>query len=283
MTKILSLEDILQGSSEKLGLNEICVATGLRKEVSVLKVRYYRRLSSSLKKNLLPTIAIITPQAVNQLCSKGINSYRSLFTNIVFMVIAKSQHVPDLMKTIAMTKHIPIAASEFDEYYLESSVKGLIRERVDEKTAIHGVVIETCGRGIIIVGASGIGKTTSALEYVKKVGYWIADDMVVIRKNIKGELIARGHVKIRKYLYYKKEGIIPVEKILAADKIKKWTKLSAIIDVERSNIKGNVFNETKRKVLATTLPCLKINISASGYFNENLLEKMVKKLKKDSQ
>ena len=283
MTKILSLEDILQGSSEKLGLNEICVATGLRKEVSVLKVRYYRRLSSSLKKNLLPTIAIITPQAVNQLCSKRINSYRSLFTNIVFMVIAKSQHVPDLMKTIAMTKHIPIAASEFDEYYLESSVKGLIRERVDEKTAIHGVVIETCGRGIIIVGASGIGKTTSALEYVQKGSYWIADDIVVIRKNIKGELIAHGHAKIKKYLHYGKEGIIPVEKTLDAGKIKKETKLSAIIDVERSNIKGNVFNETKRKVLATTLPCLKINISASGYFNENLLEKMVKKLKKDSQ
>ena len=282
MNKILSLENILQGSSEKLGLNEIFATAGLKKEVSALNVRCYRRLSSLLKKKLLPTIAILTPQTVNQLCSKGINAYRSLFTNIVFMVIAKSQHVPDLMNTIAVTKHIPIAASDFDEYYLESSVKGFIRERVYEKKTIHGVMIETCGMGIIIVGASGIGKTTSALEYVKKEGYWIADDLVVIRKNIKGELIARGHAKIKKYLHYKKEEIIPIEKILAADKIKKWKKLSAIIDVERSNLKGNAFNETKRKVLATTLPCLKINISAYGYFNENLLEKAVKRLKKDS-
>jgi serine kinase of HPr protein (carbohydrate metabolism regulator) len=283
MNKILSLENILRGSSEKLGLNEIFATAGLKKEVSALNVRCYRRLSSSLKKNLLPTIAIITPQAVKQLCSKEINSYRSLFTNIVFMVIAKSQHVPDLLKTIAETKHIPIAASAFDEYYMESSVKGLIRERVDEKTAIHGVVIETCGMGIIIVGASGIGKTISALEYVKKEGYWIADDLVVIRKNIKGELIAHCHAKIKKYLHYGKEGIIPIRKILDAGKIKKWTKLSAVIDVERSNIKGNAFSETKREILATTLPCLKINVSASGYFNGNLLEKMVRKLKKDSQ
>ena len=283
MNKILSVENILQGSSEKIGLNEIFATTGLIKEVSALKVRCYRRLSFSLKKNLLPTIAIITPQAVNQLCSKGINSYVSLFTNIVFIVIAKSQYVPDLLKTIAETKHIPIAASDFDEYYLESSLKGLIRERVDKKTVIHGVVIETCGMGIIIVGASGIGKTTSALEYVQKGNYWIADDLVVIRKNIKGELIARGHAKIKKYLYYEKEGIIPVKKILDAGKIKKWTKLSAVIDVARTNIKGNSFSETKREILGTTLPCLKINISTSGYFNENLLEKMVKKLKKDSQ
>jgi serine kinase of HPr protein (carbohydrate metabolism regulator) len=283
MNKKLSLENILQGSSEKLGLNEIFATAGLIKEVSALNVRCYRRLFFSLKNNLLPTIAIITPQAVNQLCSKGINSHGSLFTNIVFMVIAKSQHVPDLMKAIAETKHIPIAASDFDAYYLESSVKGLIRERVDEKTAIHGVVIETCGMGIIIVGASGIGKTTSALEYVQKGSYWIADDLVVVRKNIKGELIAHGHAKIKKYLHYGKEGIIPVRKILDAGKIKEETKLAAIISVERTNIKGNAFSETKREILDTTLPCLKISISASGYFNENLLEKMVKKLKKGSQ
>jgi len=282
MKKKLSLENIFQESSEKLGLNEIFATAGLIKEVSALNVRCYRRLSFSPKINLLPTIAIITPQSVNQLCAKSINSNGSLFTNIVFIIIAKSQHIPDLMKTIAENKHIPIAASFFDEYYLESKVKGLIRERVYEKTIIHGVMIETCGMGIIIVGASGIGKTTAALEYVQKGSYWIADDLVVIRKNIKGELIAHGHTKIKKYLYYGKEGIIPVEKILNAGKIKKETKLAAIIDVERTNIKGNAFRKTKRQILGTTLRCLNISISASGYFNKNLLEKMVKTLKKDS-
>jgi serine kinase of HPr protein (carbohydrate metabolism regulator) len=281
MNKKLSLKNIIQGRSEKLGLNEIFANAGLMKEVSALNVRCYRRLSFSLKKNLLPTIAIITPQAVNQLCSKGINSYGSLFTNIVFIIIAKSERVPDMMKNIAKTQHIPIVASTFDECYLESLVKGVIRERVDEKTAIHGVVIETCGMGIIIAGESGIGKTTSALEYVQKGSCWIADDLVVVRKNIKGELIAQGHAKIKKYLHYGKEGIIPVKKILDAGKIKKDTKLSAIIDVERTNIKGNSFTETKREILGTALPCLKISISASDYFNKNLLEKMVKKLKKD--
>jgi serine kinase of HPr protein (carbohydrate metabolism regulator) len=278
MNKKLSLENILQRTSEKLGLNEIFATAGLMKEVSALNVRCYRRLSFSLKENLLPTIAVITPQAVNQLCSKGINAYGSLFKNIVFIVIAESQRVPYIMKTIAETQHIPIAASAFDEYYLESSIKGLIRERVKGKTAIHGVVIESCGMGIIIVGASSIGKTTSALAYVQKGSYWIADDLVVVRKNIKGELIARGHAKIKKYLHYGKEGIIPVKKILDAGKIKKETKLVAIIAVERTNIKGNAFSETKREILGTKLTCLKISISASGYFNENLLEKMVKKL-----
>ena len=161
---------------------------GWTKEVPALNVRCYRRLSSSLKKNLIPTIAILTPQAVNKLRTQGINFYGSLFKNIVYIVIARSKKVPDFMITMAAAKHIPIAAAVFDEYYLESSIKGLIRERVHKKTSIHGVVIEIGGRGILIVGVSGIGKTTAALEYVQKEGYWVADDLAVIRKNNKGEL-----------------------------------------------------------------------------------------------
>lgn len=248
-----------------------------------MNVRCYRRLCSSLKKNLVPTIAILTPQAVNKLYAQGINSYSSLFKNIVYIVIAKSKQVPDFIKTMAVAKNIPITASVFDEYYLESSIKGLIRERVHKKTNIHGVVIETGGMGILIFGASGIGKTTAALDYVQKEGYWIADDLAVICKNDQGELIAQGHAKIKKYLHYGQEGIIPVEKILAAGKIKKETKISAIISVERTAIKGNAFSETKRKILDTALPCLNINISVSDYFNENLLEKMIRKLKKAYQ
>lgn len=240
-------------------------------------------MSSSLKKNLIPTIAILTPQAVNKLRTQGINFYGSLFKNIVYIVIARSKQVPDFMITMAAAKHIPIAASVFDEYYLESSIKGLIRERVHKKTSIHGVVIETGGMGILITGASGIGKTAAALEYVQKEGYWIADDLAVIQKNNQGELIARGHAKIKKYLHYRKEGIIPVEKIFPAGKIKAEAKLSVIIHVERTGTKGNVISKTKRKILDAALPCLNITISASGYFNENLLEKMIKKFKKAYQ
>ncbi len=237
-------------------------------------------MSCSLKKNLSPTIAIMTPQALNKLSAQRINFYSSLLKNIVFIVIAKSQKVPDFLKAMAAANRIPIATSGFDEYYLTSSIKGMIREKVHKKTSIHGVLIESGGMGMLIVGASGIGKTTAALKYVQKEGYWIADDLAVIRRNNHGELIARGHAKIKKYLDYGKEGIIPVEKILATKKIKNETKIKAIINVEKILINGSVFSETKKKILDTDLPCLNINISDSGYFNEKLLEKTIKKLKK---
>jgi serine kinase of HPr protein (carbohydrate metabolism regulator) len=283
MSKKLTLKNIIRESSKKLGLKEIFANNGLNKEVTALKVSCYRRISFTIKKNVFPTIAILTPQAVNQLCLKEIKSYGAFFKNIIFIVIAKSQHVPDLIKKIAVTKQIPIASSVFDEYYLESSIKGLIQERICEKKNIHGVIIEIHGMGIIIVGASGIGKTTSALEYVQTEGYWIADDLVIVKKTKNGELIANGHPKIKNLLNHQEDGIISVANVLAADKIKKRTKLSAIIEVERTNIKGTSFTEIKRNIFGTILPCYKISISASGYFNQNLLENIIKKLEKGSQ
>jgi serine kinase of HPr protein (carbohydrate metabolism regulator) len=280
MNKKLSLENVIQEISEKLGLTEVCSSIEYKKKVTALKVRCYRRLSSSLKKNVYPTIAIFTPQTVNQLSSKGVNPLVQFFKNIVFIVVAKSSVVPESIKIIGQFQRIPMAASVFDEYYLESSIRGLIREKVNGKTALHGVLIEVSKKGIFISGASGIGKTTSAVNCVREKGYWIADDIVVFKKNIKGELIAQGHNKIRKYVHDRNKGIIPVNQILTNNKIKKETKLSAIIDVKRAGIKENSFVLTNNDILGTTVPCYKINISASGYFNENLLEKVIRKLEK---
>lgn len=248
--------------------------------MTALNVRCYRRLSSSLKNNLLPTVAVLGPQAVNKLSAQGIDSCSSLFKNIVYIVIARSKNVPEFMKTMAEARRIPVAASFFDEYYLTSSIKGMIRETVRQKTSVHGVVIEAGGTGMLIAGASGIGKTTAALEYVQKEGYWIADDLAVIHKNRQGELVARGHAKIRKYLHYGRKGIIPVSEMLPACKIRKETRLSAIIRVEKTGIKRSVLSETKMKIINTVLPCINTNITASGYFDKNLLEKAIKKLKK---
>ena len=85
----------------------------------------------------------------------------------------------------------------------------------------HGVVFECQGRGILITGASGIGKTTSALVLVKEGNYWIADDIAVVKRNQKGELIARGHAKIKNLLHTRETGIVPVKKILNSDRIKR--------------------------------------------------------------
>jgi HPr kinase/phosphorylase len=153
---------------------------------------------------------------------------------------------------------------------------------MQEIAKFHGVVFECQGRGILITGASGIGKTTSALVLVKEGNYWIADDIAVVKRNQKGELIARGHAKIKNLLHTKETGIVPVKKILDFNRIKKQTALVGIIEVRRAGVSRFSFDSRETEILGTKLRCVQVKISSSGYFDKNLLKKAIQQFKKDS-
>ncbi len=153
---------------------------------------------------------------------------------------------------------------------------------MQEMENFHGVVFECQGRGILITGASGIGKTTSALVLVKEGNYWIADDITVVKKNQKGELIAHGHAKIKNLLHMRETGIIPVKKILNSDRIKKQTTLAGIIEVRRAGVSHFSLDSRETEILGTKLRCVQVRIPFSGYFDKNLLKKAIQQFKKDS-
>jgi HPr kinase/phosphorylase len=153
---------------------------------------------------------------------------------------------------------------------------------MQEIANFHGVVFECQGRGILITGASGIGKTTSALVLVKEGNYWIADDIVVIKRKQRGKLIASGHAKIKNLLHTKETGIVPVKKILDSNRIKKQTTLAGIIEVRKAGVSRFSLNSREMEILGTKLPCVQVKIPSSGYFDKNLLKKAIQQFKKDS-
>ena len=102
-----------------------------------------------------------------------------------------------------------------------SQGKGTLKSRC---LSLHGVAMETGGKGLLITGASGIGKTTATLGAMGPGCFWIADDLAVIGKDAEGTLIMTGHRKIRKYLHTEKTGIIEVSRILPAKQIKNRTR-----------------------------------------------------------
>jgi HPr kinase/phosphorylase len=139
--------------------------------------------------------------------------------------------------------------------------------------SLHGVALEMGGKGFLITGASGIGKTTAALKAMMPGHFWIADDLAVIGKNQAGALIITGHQKIRKYLHTEQTGIIEVIRILPASQIKNKTRLQAVIDVVRTDTDAVTSELHEKEILETKLPCLRISIPNSSYFNPNLLKK----------
>lgn len=143
------------------------------------------------------------------------------------------------------------------------------------RLSLHGVAMETGGKGLLITGASGIGKTTATIGAMAPGYFWIADDLALIGKDSEGTLIMTGHRKIRKYLHTEKTGIIEVSRVLPATQIKKKTRLDAVIDVVRTDTDAVSCELLAREILETKLPCLRICIPRDGYFSQNLLKNAI--------
>jgi len=166
-------------------------------------------------------------------------------------------------------------------HYLKSILQDIIREKYLETILIHGMILDVEGKGILITGDSGIGKTTAVLKAAVNDYYWVADDVAVIKRNRKGELIAGGHKNIKKYLHTESSGIIPVITLLKPDRIKTKTILVAVINIVRTKERIITMTKGEKIILGNKLTSLSINIPFTSFFDDNLLKKSVRHLFKD--
>jgi len=149
-------------------------------------------------------------------------------------------------------------------------------KKLRKRISLHGVALEAAGIGILITGASGIGKTTSAMKAMMPGYFWIADDLAVIDRSPEGILVMTGHRKIQKFLHTEQTGIVEVRQIFPAGQIKNKARLDMIIDVVRKGTDAVHLERAEQEVLETPLPCIRIAIPETGYFDQNLLHKAIK-------
>lgn len=96
----------------------------------------------------------------------------------------------------------------------------------------HGVLVEVYGEGILILGESGVGKSETAIELVKRGHRLIADDAVEIRKVSNKSLVGTAPSNIRHFIELRGIGIINVSRIFGAGAVKLTEKIDYIINIE---------------------------------------------------
>ncbi len=99
-----------------------------------------------------------------------------------------------------------------------------------EKT-VHGVVMEVYGVGVLIRGKSGIGKSETALELIKRGHRLVADDAVVVKK-IDHEIFCQSEPLTRHLLEIRGVGIIDVQHLYGVGSVKIKQQLILIVDLE---------------------------------------------------
>ena len=139
-----------------------------------------------------------------------------------------------------------------------------LREELADRVMMHGVLVDIYGEGVLITGASGIGKSETALELIKRGHRLIADDAVEIKKIADRRLIGSCPEIIRYLIELRGIGIINVKELYGVGSVKDQKTVDLVIKLEvwdgqtgsydRLGLNEEYMDILGNKVLCNTIP-----------------------------
>ena len=108
----------------------------------------------------------------------------------------------------------------------------MLRNAMAPRVTMHGVLVEVYGEGLLITGDSGVGKSETALELIKRGHRLIADDAVIIRRTSRETLIGTAPPLIRYYKELRGIGVINARHIFGVGAVKPETNVDLVVNFE---------------------------------------------------
>lgn len=97
----------------------------------------------------------------------------------------------------------------------------------------HGVLVEVYGEGVLLLGESGVGKSETAIELVKRGHRLIADDAVEIKRVAQKRLTGTAPELIRHYIELRGIGVVDVRRIFGMSAIKETSGIDMVVNLEQ--------------------------------------------------
>lgn len=133
------------------------------------------------------------------------------------------------------------------------------------RISLHGVLVEVFGVGVLITGPSGIGKSETALEIVKRGHCLIADDVVEVKRIRDGHLMGTAPELLEHFMEIRGIGIIDVKTLYGARAVKKDVEIDMVIRLEnwdeRSPYDRLGLDEQNLDILGIEIPEVMIPVS----------------------
>ncbi|MGP4105544.1 HPr(Ser) kinase/phosphatase [Virgibacillus sp. L01] len=148
------------------------------------------------------------------------------------IVVSRGMDIPEVLLEAANASGVPILHSPRKTTRVISRLTNYLEAKFAPFTAIHGVLVDINGVGVLITGQSGVGKSETALELVKRGHRLIADDSVEIRQEDYDSLIGNPPPLIEHLLEIRGLGIINVMTLFGAGSVRSFKKISLIINLE---------------------------------------------------
>lgn len=148
------------------------------------------------------------------------------------IIITRGLDVPAELIEVANERQFPVLRSGVATTILLSRITTFLEKKLAPTATIHGVLVDVYGVGMLITGGSGIGKSETALELVKRGHRLVADDAVEIRQTADNLLYGSAPELIQHLLEIRGLGILNVMTLFGAGAVRTQKQISLVIKLE---------------------------------------------------
>ena len=147
------------------------------------------------------------------------------------LVITRGQQPHPECIEMAKKHNVTILLAQETTSYVISNLITFLKNALAPRITRHGVLMEVYGEGVFITGESGIGKSETAVELLKRGHRLIADDAVEIKKTSSSQLMGTAPSLIRNYIELRGIGVINVANLFGMGAIKEETAINLGINI----------------------------------------------------
>ena len=162
--------------------------------------------------------------------TQKLDSYFALKPPVV--VVSRELEIFPQMLECAQKYKVPLLRTPESTSVFLSSVVGILATELAPRVTRHGVLVEVYGEGILLLGESGVGKSETAVELVKRGHRLVADDAVEIRR-VSDQLIGKAPELIRHYIELRGIGVIDLQQLFGMGAVKLESQIDLVVKMER--------------------------------------------------
>lgn len=153
-------------------------------------------------------------------------------TKPVLVVFSRGLDISDVIIEAAKKYSVPILRTPDSTSSFTAALIAFLNVQLAPRITNHGVLVEVYGEGILILGESGVGKSETAIELVKRGHRLIADDAVELRRVSSRSIVGSSPENIRHFIELRGIGIINARSIFGMGAVKLTSKIDLVINLE---------------------------------------------------
>ncbi|MBR7116632.1 MAG: HPr(Ser) kinase/phosphatase [Clostridia bacterium] len=150
----------------------------------------------------------------------------------VGVIVTSSIQLGSYTEELADKYGVPLMRTTLRTSEFMAALISYLNVQLGPRMTRHGVLVEVYGEGVLLLGDSGVGKSETAIELLKRGHRLIADDAVEITKVSATTLVGRAPEIIRHYVELRGIGIVDVRRLFGMGSVKDSEKIDLVINLE---------------------------------------------------